>query len=47
MPNKKKQKSNINIQLITAEIILLASILDLIKVIIEKFLQNVSFNNWH
>jgi hypothetical protein len=38
MPNKKKQKNKINIQLITAEMILLASILDLIKVIIEKFL---------
>ncbi len=38
MPNKKKQKNKINIQLITAEIILLASVLDLIKVIIEKFL---------
>ena len=38
MPNKKKQKFKINIQLITAEMILLASILDLIKVIIEKFL---------
>ncbi|MPN41593.1 hypothetical protein SDC9_189147 [bioreactor metagenome] len=38
MPNKKKQKNKINIQLITAEMILLASVLDLIKVIIEKFL---------
>lgn len=38
MPKKKKQKNKINIQLITAEMILLASILDLIKVIIEKFL---------
>lgn len=38
MPNKKKQKLKINIQLITAEMILLASVLDLIKVIVEKFL---------
>ncbi|GAA0714807.1 hypothetical protein GCM10008904_30850 [Paraclostridium ghonii] len=39
MPNnKKKQKNKINVQLITAEIVLLASILDLIKVMIEKFL---------
>ncbi|GAA0714792.1 hypothetical protein GCM10008904_30820 [Paraclostridium ghonii] len=39
MPNnKKKQKNKINIQLITAQLILLASVLDLVKVIIEKFL---------
>ncbi|GKZ02793.1 hypothetical protein ANS017_10310 [Paraclostridium bifermentans] len=39
MPNnKKKQKNKINIQLATAQLILLASILDLLKVIIEKFL---------
>lgn len=39
MPNnKKKQKNKINIQLETAQLILLASILDLLKVIIEKFL---------
>jgi hypothetical protein len=38
MPNKKKkQKSNINIQLIIAETVLLASFIDLIKVIIERF----------
>lgn len=38
MPNnKKKQKNNFNIQLIIAEVILLASCIDLIKVIIEKF----------
>ncbi len=36
--NKKKQKNKINIQLATAQLILLASILDLLKVIIEKFL---------
>ncbi|GAA0090852.1 hypothetical protein UT300009_08790 [Paraclostridium bifermentans] len=39
MPNnKKKQKNKMNIQLVTAQLILLASILDLLKVIIEKFL---------
>lgn len=39
MPNnKKKQKNKMNIQLATAQLILLASILDLLKVIIEKFL---------
>lgn len=39
MPNnKKKQKNKINIQLATAQLILLASIVDLLKVIIEKFL---------
>ncbi|CEO25561.1 hypothetical protein UT300013_01180 [Paraclostridium sordellii] len=38
MPNKKKkQKSNLNIQLLIAEVILLSSFIDLIKIVIEKF----------
>ncbi len=38
MPNKKKkQKINLNIQLLIAEVILLSSFIDLIKIVIEKF----------